>query len=159
MQQSFSPQESSFDLWTERIEFSGTLVGSVVYGTCYTSIFPYVSRSEANPSRNNNTGIHVCVVVIIFSVSKDSISTKLKTLLSCGVVLLFGFATIMLVCQARLLEIMWIDERDIPGGPIVWIGLQYTLTSGILALSTFVVASFVADSFLVSPLRLLSRVK
>ena len=86
----------------------------------------------------------------MFSISRDFISTKLKRLLSCGVFLLFAFATIMLACQANLLEVMWIDQRDIPGGPIVWIGIQYTLKSGILTLSIFVVASFLADAFLVS---------
>ncbi|KLO18217.1 hypothetical protein SCHPADRAFT_808115, partial [Schizopora paradoxa] len=119
------PQEPSSDIWRERSELSGTVVASVVYG------------------------IHICVIMLIFRVSKDNLSTKIKRLMTCGVFLLFAFATIELACQARILEIMWIDQRDIPGGPIVWLGLEYTLTAGILGLSTFVVANFIADSFLI----------
>lgn len=77
-------------------------------------------------------------------------STTLKKLLSCGVLLLFALATIELACQIRIFEIAYIDGRNIPGGPVVWLGLEYTLVPGALGLGAFVVASFVADSFLVS---------
>lgn len=99
---------------------------------------------------NNIIGIHVCVLMLIFRAPKGSMTTRLKRLLFCGVFILFATATIQLVSQARLLEVMWIDQRDIPGGPIKWISLQYTLTSGTVGNVGFTVASFVADTLLVS---------
>ncbi|KLO18813.1 hypothetical protein SCHPADRAFT_866019 [Schizopora paradoxa] len=125
MTMSFAPQESSSDLWTERAELSGTIVASAAYG------------------------IHICVLILILRAPKDSISTRLKRLLSCGVIILFATATIQLASQVRLLQVMWIDKRDIPGGPFSWISIQYTLASGTVGNVGFTVATFVADTLLI----------
>lgn len=147
MTQSFAPQESSTDLFIERALFSGSVVANVVYGEyLYNSALKYYVHIEIR------SGVHVCVVTMIFFASKEytGTTTKFSRLLSCAVFLLFAMATIEIACEERFFEIMWIDQRDIPGGPIAWTAREHSIVSGILGNSAFCVASFTAEIILVS---------
>ncbi|KAF9066945.1 hypothetical protein BDP27DRAFT_1329721 [Rhodocollybia butyracea] len=61
----------------------------------------------------------------------------------------FGLATIFIGMDLHTLELMFIDHRDVPGGPIAYSASQYSSVFVVFANSTFIVAEWFADAFLV----------
>ncbi|KLO05655.1 hypothetical protein SCHPADRAFT_946726 [Schizopora paradoxa] len=126
MSQSFAPPESSADLWLERSNFSGELLGGIAYG------------------------VHLCVfATAMYFTLKAPKKDKISICMMVAISALFSLATIMVGCNTKFNEIMWIDGRDIPGGPNAWLNLEYNMVEGLLGNSAFVASSFIADGILI----------
>ncbi len=67
--------------------------------------------------------------------------------------LLFGFfalGTIQLAAQVKFGELVWIDYRNFPGGPVAWYKGHYDNVFNTLEFAGFISANFLADAVLVS---------
>ena len=62
---------------------------------------------------------------------------------------LFTMGTITVSAKTRFYQLMWIDNRDIPGGPPSWILNHYNNPVETLADASYITANFLADGALV----------
>ncbi|TDL29699.1 hypothetical protein BD410DRAFT_833964 [Rickenella mellea] len=121
------PGEDSSDLWLERSNFSGAFLGGVAYG------------------------IHVAVfsATLYFMTRKSSGQSKPLLVFVCA---LFTLGTITIACNTKFSEQMWIDDRNIPGGPIAWLETHYSDPVNTLGNAAYIFANFLADGVLLSRL-------
>ncbi|KAI0362156.1 hypothetical protein OH77DRAFT_25099 [Trametes cingulata] len=61
---------------------------------------------------------------------------------------LFAMGTINIVCNINFNELAWIDDRNYPGGPLSFMQEQQALPVDTVGNSAAIVASFLADGFL-----------
>jgi hypothetical protein len=64
--------------------------------------------------------------------------------------IMFALGTIQVAGNAKFYEHMWIDERDIPGGPSSFLTTHFDDPFNTLATSGYIAAIFLQDSVLVS---------
>ena len=62
---------------------------------------------------------------------------------------LFTMGTITVSAKTKFYQLMWIDNRDIPGGPPSWILNHYNNPVETLADASYITANFLADGALV----------
>lgn len=102
--------ESASDLWLERSNFAGVFVGGVSYG------------------------IHVAVfaAATYFIISAYKASKRLPWSFLTFIFALFTLGTIDIACNTKFGEMMWIDDRSIPGGPNAWLEAGYSTPVNVL---------------------------
>ncbi|KAI0649022.1 hypothetical protein C8Q79DRAFT_1007597 [Trametes meyenii] len=126
------PGESPSDLWLERSNLVGAVLGGVAYGVhvavaanCLYVITPWRRRpSGKQPSSMRSTFLvaYVCV--------------------------LFIMGTINLACNTKLAQLMFIDNRAYPGGPNAWFFANYSLSVNTAGNGSYIIANFFADGLL-----------
>lgn len=65
---------------------------------------------------------------------------------------LFVLGTIQLATNTKYYEMMWIDDRNFPGGPIAFFTTQFSVPINTVGGVAFILADFLADAILVSSL-------
>jgi len=94
-------------------------------------------------------GLHLAVFSIsLFFVLKAPTMGKTSWLFA---LLLFGFfalGTIQLAAQVKFGELVWIDYRNFPGGPVAWYKGHYDNVFNTLEFAGFISANFLADAVL-----------
>lgn len=75
--------------------------------------------------------------------------TRLSKLFLVALVMLFAMGTITIACTAKFSEQMWIDYREIPGGPNAFLAEHYDTPVNVLGNTAYIVANFLADTILV----------
>lgn len=65
---------------------------------------------------------------------------------------LFVLGTIQFATNSRYYQMMWIDDRNFPGGPIAFFTSQFSLPVNTVGGVAFILSDFLADSILVSSL-------
>jgi len=119
------PGENASDLWFERSNFAGCLLGGVAYG------------------------MHVCVFAIAMYLMTHPKSKKRSSKLSIAFICtLFILGTIQLGTNSKYYEMMWIDDRNFPGGPIAFFTTQFSVPINTVGGAAFLLADFLADSAL-----------
>jgi len=118
--------ETSSDLWLERSTFAGEFIGGIAYGI-HVAIF---SATLYFMTRSNATG----------RISKTFF------VLTCA---LFTLGTITVSAKTKFYQLMWIDDRDIAGGPPSWILNHYNNPVETLADASYITANFLADGALI----------
>ena len=63
---------------------------------------------------------------------------------------LFAMGTITIACTAKFSEQMWIDYREIPGGPNAFLAEHYDTPVNVLGNAAYIAANFLADAIVVS---------
>ncbi|TDL29997.1 hypothetical protein BD410DRAFT_703038, partial [Rickenella mellea] len=117
--------ESSSDLWLERSNFSGAFLGGVAYG------------------------IHAAVfAATVYFMTRKNSGQKLSIPLLAFVCSLFTLGTISIAANTKFSEEMWIDDRNIPGGPIAWLTEHYSDPVNTLGNAAYIFANFLADGVL-----------
>lgn len=63
---------------------------------------------------------------------------------------LFVLGTINIACNTKFSQMMWIDDRNIPGGPNAWLEEDYTTPVNIVGNAAYIFSNFLADAMIVS---------
>lgn len=94
---SWTPEESSLDLWNERSYLDGIFIGAVAYGAHATLFFITLQLLWARAKTNRKDFFWIAYIAILFAISSVGNGTQLK-----------------------FTEMIWIDNRNYPGGPAVY---------------------------------------
>ncbi|THG95480.1 hypothetical protein EW026_g6185 [Hermanssonia centrifuga] len=113
------PGESATDLWFERSNFDGAILGGVAY---------------------------VCVYYLVHNMWHSRGRRNLEFLLL-SILLLTG-ATINLAGNGVLSEEAWIDDRGVDGGPIAWLTTACVGPNCALGNYGYIISNFFADGLL-----------
>lgn len=143
------PGESASDLWLERSNFAGVFVGGVAYGnTCLPAQLDYVLITDLF------LGIHVAVfaAATYFIISAYQASKRLPWSFRTFIFALFTLGTIDIACNTKFGEMMWIDDRNIPGGPNAWLEAGYSTPVNVLGNASYIFSNFLADAMIVRSL-------
>ncbi|KLO15959.1 hypothetical protein SCHPADRAFT_236961 [Schizopora paradoxa] len=117
--------ESAADLWTERSNFAGIAMGALAYG------------------------LHLAVFSIsLFYVFKAPALGKTSWLFAILLFAFLGLGTIQVAAQVKFGELVWIDYRNFPGGPVAWYHGHYNNIYNTLEFGGFISANFLADAVL-----------
>lgn len=68
------------------------------------------------------------------------------------VVFLFALGTFQIGGNTKFNEMMWIDDRNIPGGPDAWVAEHYDNPVNTFQNVAYIIANFLADGSMVSTL-------
>ncbi|KAH8104315.1 hypothetical protein DFH11DRAFT_1519658 [Phellopilus nigrolimitatus] len=119
------PGESAADLWLERSNFSGSLLGGVAYGV-HLSIF----------------------VATTYWMTHARSRSKISWPFLAFACTMLALGTIQVGCNTKFDEMMFIDDRNIPGGPDAWLETMYDVPVDDLGNTAYIVANFLADGVL-----------
>lgn len=92
----YSPDETPSELFTEKTWLQGCILGSVAYGAQFALFVGCVSllwKQTTGPERRRNIALMTYVGVM------------------------FGLGTIFMVCSAAFTQLVFITDRNYPGGP------------------------------------------
>ncbi|KAF9481086.1 hypothetical protein BDN70DRAFT_876827 [Pholiota conissans] len=120
------------DLWAERSRFNGMLLGSVSYGIFF--LLTIQTTKAILGKRNYNRD--------------SSISGRTRTIFLTYIATTFVLATIGFASNARYTQTIWIDSRDIPGGPPVLINTELNFWINRLALSCYYIMEWLMSALL-----------
>lgn len=70
--------------------------------------------------------------------------------------LLFLMGTINMACNTKMNQLMFIDNRDFPGGPNAWFFTNYNSGINTAGNAAYIIANFLADGLLVRQFRCLA---
>jgi len=118
--------ETSSNLWLERSTFAGEFIGGVAYG------------------------IHVAIfTATIYFMTRHSATGRISKTFFALTCALFTLGTITVSAKTKFYQMMWIDDRNIPGGPPSWILNHYNNPVETLADASYITANFLADGALI----------
>ena len=153
------PGESSSDLWLERSNLVGTVLGGVAYGE-YLPLFTEDGRAllmacflcSISPDPTNTSGVHVAVFAecLYHVLHRNTNGSKRKWLLVGFIWIMFAMGTVNLARTTRMTQLMFIDNRASPGGPNAWFTANYSNGVNTAGNAAYIIANFFADSLLVS---------
>ena len=100
---------------------------------------------------SNNSGLHLAVFSIsLYYVIKAPALGKTSWLFALLLFAFLGLGTIQVAAQVKFGELLWIDYRNFPGGPVAWYHGHYNNIYNTLGYAGFISANFLADAVLVS---------
>ncbi|KAI0663838.1 hypothetical protein C8Q70DRAFT_953067 [Cubamyces menziesii] len=127
------PGESADDLWQERSNFAGTVLGSVAYGIqaaifakCLYHLTPWPKSRARKGDKNRSRSWFMLVYVVV----------------------LFAISTVEIGCNVKLNELMFIDNRAFPGGPVAWYAANFNVPVSTAANAAYITGNFLADALL-----------
>lgn len=148
------PGESPSDLWLERSNLVGAVLGGVAYGS-YSRLRPRLSLAGTNATL---VGVHVAVFAeCVYRIApmrgglaRHRRNGRLQSWFLLGYVfLLFLMGTVNLACNTKMAQLMFIDNRAFPGGPNAWFFANYNNTNNTAGNASYIIANFLADGLLV----------
>jgi len=121
------PGESSSDLWLERSNFAGMFVGGVAYGIHASVFFSalYFMTHQGSQTKSRQWGFIAFITA------------------------LFALGTINIACNTKFSQMMWIDDRNIPGGPNAWLSGDYNTPVNVLGNTAYIFSNFLADAMII----------
>ena len=66
------------------------------------------------------------------------------------VLVMFVTGTVNFACNTRMTQLMFINNRGFPGGPMAWFFTNYAMDTNTAGNAGYVIANFFADALLVS---------
>ncbi|KLO07054.1 hypothetical protein SCHPADRAFT_922993 [Schizopora paradoxa] len=120
------PGEDASDLWFERSNFAGSLLGGIAYGLHICIFFIAIYLMSRPDTKRKNSGFYVAFICVLFVLGTTQFATN-----------------------SRYYQMMWIDNRDFPGGPIAFFTSQFSIPSNTVGGVAFILSDFLADSILV----------
>ncbi|KAI0741915.1 hypothetical protein C8Q80DRAFT_1110638 [Daedaleopsis nitida] len=117
------------DLALERSSLVGALVGAMAYGV-HTAIFVQ------------------CLYYIVprnFTLKRGTITNWLLALYTC---IMFAMGTLNFACNSKITELMFVDNREFPGGPMVWFFAHYNIGTNTAGHSALIIADSLATGLL-----------
>ncbi|KZV91470.1 hypothetical protein EXIGLDRAFT_750135 [Exidia glandulosa HHB12029] len=121
----WKPAETDMQLWLERSWMSGVLLGAVAYGVhatlFFTALTLLLQRNRTGKLKDWTWIAYICILFITSSMGNGA--------------------------QMRALQVGFIDERNFPGGPGVWVA-RTTAFVGVFCNSVYVVNSWFQDGLL-----------
>ena len=92
----YSPNESASDIFTEKTWLQGCILGSVFYGIQFTLFVGCITALWQQTTRSNR---------------------NISAALMAYVGVMFSLGTIFMVCSAAFTQMVFITDRNYPGGP------------------------------------------
>ncbi|KLO05094.1 hypothetical protein SCHPADRAFT_884040 [Schizopora paradoxa] len=132
------PGEDAADLWFERSNFAGCLLGGVAYGMHVIVFGIAIYLMTRGRKQRHYKGA---------STNRGLSGTSIGYIIC--VCILFVLGTIQLGTNTRYYEMMWIDDRNFPGGPIAFFTSEFSLPVNTVGGVAFILADFLADAILV----------
>lgn len=123
------------DLWIERSRLAGMMLGCVSYGVSS------VDTHNLEVDIHSTIGIYFLLTVQAWIAlmqqpqNGGAIADHRRALLF-YIFITFALMTISFAANAKYTEMIWIDLRDIPGGPLTLIRNETDYSINVLALST-----------------------
>lgn len=143
------PGESAAELWEERAFLIAANLSNWAYGK-----FPTINSIESYPTtRLEIPGILCCVTVLCMHelLSRRETTPRLRWYFNLGYVsLLFVLGTLGGAVQTLIAQRAYIDNRNYPGGPAVYLATHYNTPINVFGFACYVVATWLQDGFLVS---------
>ena len=146
------PGETADDLWLEKSNLVGAVLGGVAYGQTRQHTL-YIKWSLTLTS----SGLHVaifaaCFTTMLNTVQENRAQRTRSTVLLTFVSLLFVMGTLNFACNTRITQLEFIDNRNFPGGPNAWLFTFYSIGVNTTGNAAYVIANFLADALLVRKL-------
>lgn len=143
---SWAPNETASLLWAERANLDGIQLGDVTYGTRS----PQPSGTLLSP--RIVLGVYVVLFFMCFSALWDgrTASPRHSYIMMAYTAVVFALTTVGNAMQMRDLELVLVDNRNYPGGPMAYAqeqGSRRTLVPACTAV--FTVSAWLADGLLV----------
>lgn len=128
------PGETAADLWEERSNFAGVVLSSAAYGVHLTLYLIVLHHLVQHP------------------VQRSSAGGKLKVAWGLVVYITWNFilGTFGIAAEARFAELMFIDDRNYPGGPNAFNAAQYGDFINMFGTGAYVILNWFADGLVVS---------
>ncbi|KAI0258330.1 hypothetical protein BC834DRAFT_975244 [Gloeopeniophorella convolvens] len=125
---SYRPDETSFQLFTERAWLQGAILSAVAYGSAFT-LFA------------------ICLNILIKQTNRTNI--KIKGAFIAYITILFILGTIFMVSSAEFTQLAFIDNRNFPGGPAAYENAMFSIPVDMAGNAAFVLTTWFADALLV----------
>ena len=133
------PGESASDLWTEKSNLNGAMLCSIAYGAHTTLYFIVLSHFIRHPTqRKGSAGV-----------------AKISWGLVAYITINFILGTLAQAGEMRFTQLMFIDDRNFPGGPNAFNGAEYSDPPGMLTTTSYVILNWFADALVVSSFSIL----
>ncbi|KAJ7662324.1 hypothetical protein B0H17DRAFT_953220 [Mycena rosella] len=121
--ESFAPPgETAADLWLERSNFDGNLITGVGYGVLFT--------------------ITIQTLVLFLKLPREKVPWGLVAYVS----FMFALATLGMAGNAKFTQMVFVDDRDFPGGPNAFTGAFYSTPVNMMALAAYIVMNWMASA-------------
>ncbi|KAM5531778.1 hypothetical protein V8D89_014548 [Ganoderma adspersum] len=124
----YAPNETASDLWLEKSNLVGAVLGGVAYGV-HVAVFAESTYA-------------ICRSIPLRKVGGRSL------LPLAFIFVLFAMGTIDVACNTRMTQLMFIDNRAYPGGPNAWFSAFYSIGVNTAGNTSYVVANALADGVL-----------
>ncbi|EJD50831.1 hypothetical protein AURDEDRAFT_159973 [Auricularia subglabra TFB-10046 SS5] len=122
---SWRPVESAYDFWNERSFLAGILIGAVAYGVHATLFFITISLLAKKKRSHWKDYNWLTYVLVLFTIS--SIAN-------------YG--------QLKFTQMIWIDNRNYPGGPSAYLVEQQTAFEAKLVVGGYMVNGWLQDGLI-----------
>lgn len=142
----YGPYESAEDIFIERTFVAGDFIAGVGYGQDLAHIFFYVISQHFFTS-----GIQVVLYIscALFLWNARRSRGRQSTILLGYITMLFSVETIFVGVQARTVQLMYIDNRNFPGGPWAYFLATQNLAVNVMFYATLFVLTFLSDLLVV----------
>ncbi|KAG1738396.1 uncharacterized protein EDB91DRAFT_1024696, partial [Suillus paluster] len=119
------------DLWLERSRLDGMTLGAVSYGVFFLLTVQAATALMQRPRHGRKVA-----------------ERRLRFILLFYIIITFVLGTIGFAANARYTEMIWIDLRDAPGGPVVLIVNEMKYSINVVALSCYFVMEWFMQALL-----------
>lgn len=114
---------------------------------CSCIIYPPLRFARLNLC---SAGTHACLFFgSLYLIKKARSSAKEKLYRGLLILVLFTVGTIRIATSSTFSEMMYIDNRDFPGGPATWLRERFSIAVNVVTSTTYYEANFFADGILV----------
>lgn len=121
----WGPEESSSALWNERSYLAGILIGAVAFGVHATLFFITLNLLRSQTRAGHRNRVWIAVLVLLFTLS--SIANG---------------------AQFKFTQMIYIDNRNYPGGPSAYLVEQQTETPALICLMAYIVNNWMQDALI-----------
>ncbi|KAI0259602.1 hypothetical protein BC834DRAFT_962042 [Gloeopeniophorella convolvens] len=125
---SYRPDETPFQIFTERAWLQGAILGAVAYGSAFT-LFA------------------ICLNILVKQTNRTNI--KIKGAFIAYITILFILGTIFMAASAEFTQLAFIDNRNYPGGPAAYENAMFSIPVDMAGNVAFVLTTWFADALLV----------
>ncbi|KAI0258609.1 hypothetical protein BC834DRAFT_974963 [Gloeopeniophorella convolvens] len=116
------PDETSFEIFTERAWLQGAILGAVAYGSAFT-LFA------------------ICLNILVKQTNRTNI--KIKGAFIAYISILFILGTIFMAASAEFTQMAFIDNRNYPGGPAAYENAMFSIPVDMAGNVAFVLTAWV----------------
>ena len=153
MSNPWRPDESASEIFLERTFLAGDFISGLGYGA--SAFTPFLSvYLQSHSHLPTITGVQVVLYAscAIFLWKTRQSRGRQSLLLLVYTTILLSIETIFSAVQARTVQVIYIDNRDYPGGPWAYFLATQNLPINIMFYATLFILTFLSDLLIVSGL-------
>ncbi|KZV85731.1 hypothetical protein EXIGLDRAFT_841252 [Exidia glandulosa HHB12029] len=123
---SLAPNVTAQQLWSERACLDGVLIGAVAYGVHATLFFIALKLLWERSRPNPNAKFWMAYIIVVFAVSSVANGAQLK-----------------------FTQMSFVDNRNYPGGPSVYIAQQAGAKPSVTSISAYIINGWLQDALII----------